>query len=164
MSYSSAKARIIGFAGSDAELRYTPQGLPVANVSIAQNDKDGNTTWYNITWWGPEAEKAAQNVEKGDFLNCLGNLRQHKWVNPADDTEHTEVGISVTEWKFEEFGPDKEAAPKKAAPKMAKPAKPEPAAAAAKPAKTGTMTKPSRKKVSEETGEVEDDKKEGSPF
>ena len=63
----------IGMAtlGRDAEIRYTPSGDAVANLSLAVNYYDKNaennraTQWVNATLWGKQAEALAQYMVKG---------------------------------------------------------------------------------------------------
>lgn len=71
---------IRGNVGRDAELRFTPNGAAVLEVSVAdeRSKPDGNGGWTkeNTTWWrvkafGKRAEAAA-NVRKGDRLVVTG--------------------------------------------------------------------------------------------
>src|SRR5579864_5277307 len=60
------KVILVGNLGKDPEVKYTPQGTPVAKFSLATNerfkDKDGQwqdrTEWHNITAWARTAEIA----------------------------------------------------------------------------------------------------------
>jgi len=74
------KLIVIGNAGADAELRYTPDGTPVVSFSIADNRrwKNGDTittqtTWFRVTAWGSLAE-FAKSIRKGDKLYVEGEL------------------------------------------------------------------------------------------
>lgn len=70
--------KTIGLArlGRDAEVRYTPSGDPVCNLSLAfnygQKDNDGNrpTQWIDAALWGKRAESLAQYLVKGS-LHCF---------------------------------------------------------------------------------------------
>lgn len=70
--------KTIGLArlGRDAEVRYTPGGDAVANLSLAvnygQKDADGNrpTQWIDASLWGKRAELLAQYLVKGS-LHCF---------------------------------------------------------------------------------------------
>ena len=63
----------IGMAtlGRDAEMRYTPSGDAVANLSLAVNyyskDAENNraTQWIDATLWGKQAEALVQYMTKG---------------------------------------------------------------------------------------------------
>jgi single-strand DNA-binding protein len=81
------KVILVGNLGKDPEVKYTPQGTPVAKFSIATNerfkDKDGNwqdrTEWHNITAWARTAEIAGEYLKKGSKVYIEGSLRTHSW-------------------------------------------------------------------------------------
>jgi single-strand DNA-binding protein len=81
------KVILIGNLGKDPEVKYTPQGTPVAKFSLATNerfkDKDGNwqdrTEWHNITAWARTAEIVGEYVKKGSKVYIEGSLRTHSW-------------------------------------------------------------------------------------
>lgn len=67
---------MIGLArlGGDAELRYTPDGKPVVNLSLAydygRKAQDGKrpTQWVSASFWGERAEKLAPYLLKGNQI------------------------------------------------------------------------------------------------
>jgi len=67
------KIIIVGNLGQDPEMRYTPDGTPVANFSVATNRKwsrpDGGegeeTVWFRVTAWRRQAEICNQYLQKG---------------------------------------------------------------------------------------------------
>lgn len=69
--------QMIGVArlGRDAELRYTPNGTAVANLSLAfnygQKDDQGNrpTQWVDASLWGKLAESLEQYLKKGQQVS-----------------------------------------------------------------------------------------------
>lgn len=71
--------KLIGIAriGKDAELRYTPSGKAVANISLAYNygqkGQDGNrpTQWVEATLWDKQAERLATYLLKGAVFNVI---------------------------------------------------------------------------------------------
>ena len=81
------KVILLGNLGKDPELKYTPQGTPVAKFSLATSDRfkdnDGNwhdrTEWHNITAWGRTAEIAGEYLKKGRQVYIEGALRTHSW-------------------------------------------------------------------------------------
>ena len=81
------KVILIGNLGKDPEVKYTPQGTPVAKFSLATNerfkDKDGNwqdrTEWHNITAWARTAEICGEYLKKGSKVYIEGSLRTHSW-------------------------------------------------------------------------------------
>ncbi len=85
---------IIGYLGRDPELRYTPQGTPVCDFSIAtterRKDKSGeyqdNTTWFRVSLFGRQAELASQYLTKGRQVYVEGNLSQRDWTDKEGAT------------------------------------------------------------------------------
>jgi single-strand DNA-binding protein len=81
------KVILLGNLGKDPEVKYTPQGTPVAKFSLATNerfkDKDGNwqdrTEWHNITAWARTAEIAGEYLKKGSKVYLEGSLRTRSW-------------------------------------------------------------------------------------
>ena len=81
------KVILIGNLGKDPEVKYTPQGTPVAKFSLATNerfkDKDGNwqdrTEWHNIVLWQRLAEIAGEYLKKGSKVYIEGRLRTDSW-------------------------------------------------------------------------------------
>lgn len=69
----------VGYAGADAELRYTPGGDPVAGFSLAVTDKsksgDEHTEWYRCSVWGKSAEAAKEYIKKGGQVMVVGRPR-----------------------------------------------------------------------------------------
>ena len=73
---------IAGNLGNDPELRYTPQGVPVVNFSVATNRRwtnaDGSsgeeTVWFRVTAWRRLAETCAQFLAKGRQVLVEGRL------------------------------------------------------------------------------------------
>jgi single-strand DNA-binding protein len=76
------KVIIAGNLGGDPELRYTPQGTPVANFSVATNeswtDQSGQqqerTTWFRVTAWRRLAETCSQYLTKGRQVLVEGRM------------------------------------------------------------------------------------------
>ena len=82
----STQVTILGNTGRDVELRYTPQGLPVANFSVASNTvrntprgQEKKTDWYNVTAFGKQAETLAKYLQKGSQILVRGKLSLSAW-------------------------------------------------------------------------------------
>ena len=82
------KAILIGNLGADPETRYTQNGNPVTNMSLATDEsyKDKNTgqtvpktEWHRITIFGKVAEVAGQYLRKGSKAYIEGRLQTDKW-------------------------------------------------------------------------------------
>ena len=104
----STSISILGNTGRDVELSYTPQGLPVANFSVASNNfrntpsgKQKKTDWYNVTAFGKVAETLAQNLRKGSQVLVQGKLTFNPWLSRDGEAR---VGADVVLQDFEFAG------------------------------------------------------------
>lgn len=77
---------IIGRLGRDPELRYSNNGSPVCNLSLATDEsykKDGEkvqqTEWHKCVVWGKQAEMVANYLSKGSMALVEGSLQNNKW-------------------------------------------------------------------------------------
>ncbi len=83
------KVFLIGNLTRDPELRYTPSGTAVADLSIAVNrkyttasgEKKEETCFVDVTLWARRAEVASQYLKKGSPLFVEGRLQLDKWEN-----------------------------------------------------------------------------------
>ena len=74
---------LIGFVGQAPQMRYTEEGTPVTNFSVATNRKWTNaegtpgeeTIWFRITAWGKLGETCNQYLSKGRQVLVEGRLR-----------------------------------------------------------------------------------------
>jgi len=91
MPKSVNKVILLGNLGKDPEVKFTPQGTPVAKFSIATSerykDKEGNwqerTEWHNIVLWQRLAEIAGEYLKKGSKVYIEGRIHTDSW----DDRE-----------------------------------------------------------------------------
>jgi single-strand DNA-binding protein len=81
------KVILLGNLGKDPEVKYTPQGTPVAKITLATNerfkDKDGNwqdrPEWHNVVLWQRLAEIAGEYLKKGGKVYIEGRLQTRSW-------------------------------------------------------------------------------------
>lgn len=103
MPKSLNRATLIGNLGKDPELKYTPQGTPVATFSIATSsrykDKQGEwqdkTEWHNITAWQRLAEICGQYLHKGSKVYIEGRIETQSWEK--DGQKHYKTVIIAQE-------------------------------------------------------------------
>ena len=80
---------IIGRLGHDPDLRYTPQGTPVCNFSVATDyiykDADGErqqrTTWFRVVVFGKMAENCNAYLAKGRLVLVTGRVSMNTWTD-----------------------------------------------------------------------------------
>lgn len=79
MSYQ--KLIILGNLGRDPEMRFTPEGKAVTNMSVATNrtytkndQKVTETAWFRVSVWGNQAESCNQYLNKGSRILAEGRL------------------------------------------------------------------------------------------
>lgn len=76
-----AQLIIVGNVGQEPEMRYTPNGTPVCNFSVAVNrtwrnaagEQQQKVTWYRIQAWQRQAEVCSEHVKKGDRLFIISD-------------------------------------------------------------------------------------------
>jgi single-strand DNA-binding protein len=66
---------ILGFAGKDSDLRYTPSGTPVLSWSTAVKSGQ-NTLWFSCSLFGPLAEVMQERIKRGVPVLVSGYLNQ----------------------------------------------------------------------------------------
>lgn len=101
------KVILMGRLGRDPELRYTESGQPVANFSIATNerwkDKDGEsqerTEWHRLVVWGKQAEVCEKYLTKGRQVLVEGRLQTREWADKNGEAKKT-TEIVVTHVEF----------------------------------------------------------------
>src|SRR5258708_32865281 len=87
MPKSVNKVILVGNVGKDPEVRYSPSGTPVANFSLATNErfKDRNdewqerTEWPSLVAWKRLAEIVGEYVAKGTKLYVEGKIQTSSW-------------------------------------------------------------------------------------
>ena len=94
------KVILLGNLGRDPELRYTPNGTPVANFTLATNevwkDKEGqkqeHTEWHRVVVWGKLAEVAGEYLKKGRQVYIEGGIRSRTYKDKdGNDRTATEI-------------------------------------------------------------------------
>ena len=112
------KIILVGNLGRDPELRYTPQGTPVCNFTLATNERrrdrtgetQDTTTWFRVTLWGRQAETASQYLTKGRPVYVEGRLRVEEWTDREGKPRHT-LEVHATDMHFIDGGRDDAARP-----------------------------------------------------
>ena len=87
---------IIGNVGHDPDMRYTPQGVPVCDFSVAvtrkwkQGDEQREeTTWFKVVCWRALAEIASQYVVKGRQVMIAGRVSVDAYTDKQGEARAT---------------------------------------------------------------------------
>ncbi|MCH9769721.1 MAG: single-stranded DNA-binding protein [Gammaproteobacteria bacterium] len=98
------KVILIGNLGNDPEVRYTPNGNAVANVTLATSttwrDKQSGelqerTEWHRIVFFNRLAEIVGEYLHKGSKIYVEGSLRTRKWQDKNGTDRYTTEIISA---------------------------------------------------------------------
>ena len=95
------KVILIGNLGRDPEVRYTPNGNAVCNISVAttrawkakdSGEKQEETEWHRVVFYDRLAEIAGEYLKKGRSVYVEGRLKTRKWQDKeGKDVYTTEV-------------------------------------------------------------------------
>lgn len=93
---------IVGNTTDAVELRYTNNGTPVANITVAVTRKEREqevTDFHDVTLWGSLAENAA-SLDRGTRVVAVGTIKSRKY--------ETREGQQRTAWFLDAtaFGPE----------------------------------------------------------
>jgi single-strand DNA-binding protein len=98
------KVIIVGNLGRDPEVRYTPSGAAVCNVSVAttrqwknkeSGDKQEETEWHRVVFYDRLAEIAGEYLKKGRSVYVEGRLKTRKWTDKEGKEQYTTEVIAV---------------------------------------------------------------------
>lgn len=97
---------VVGNLTADPELRYTQNGLPVANFTIASTPrtfdkqaneyKDGQALFMRCSVWREFAEHVAGSLSKGMRVIAQGRLRQRSYQD-REGNNRTAIELEVDE-------------------------------------------------------------------
>jgi len=90
------KVILLGNLGKDPEVRYTDNGVPVANFTLATTEKYKNkqgenvsqTEWHNVVLWRGLAEIAERWLRKGSKVYIEGKIKTRKWEDKDGNTRY----------------------------------------------------------------------------
>lgn len=94
------KIIVIGNLGRDPEMRYTPNGDPVTNFSVASSyryntaagEQREETEWFNVSVFGRQAESCNQYLAKGRKVYVEGRLSSRTY---QDRNGETRVSLDI---------------------------------------------------------------------
>ena len=92
------KVILIGNLGRDPEVRYSPNGGAIANLTLATSEawKDKNTgeqvektEWHRVVFFRRLAEIAGEYLKKGSKVYIEGKLQTRKWQDKDGNDRYT---------------------------------------------------------------------------
>ncbi len=94
---------LLGRLGNDPELRYTPSGKPVANLSLAVDKGFGENKkaiWFRVSVWDSQAESCAKYLAKGSTVLIVGELEEPRTYQGKDGQMHASLEVTARQVKF----------------------------------------------------------------
>lgn len=97
---NEAQITFTGNATSDAEIRFTPNGVAVANVTVAVTPRekspsgdwqDGEAAFYRVAGWRDLAENMAESIRKGDRVTVVGRLKPREFEHNGEKRTSLDV-------------------------------------------------------------------------
>jgi single-strand DNA-binding protein len=92
------KVILVGNLGRDPEVRYSPDGGAICNVSIATTsswkdkatgERREETEWHRVVFYNRLAEVVGEYMKKGRPLYIEGRLKTRKWQNKEGVDQYT---------------------------------------------------------------------------
>jgi single-strand DNA-binding protein len=98
---------LTGNLTDDPELKFTPNGHPVATFRLAvtarvkdgDSWRDGDTSYFRVNVWRQLADHVTESLSKGDRAVVIGRLKSRSWETPEGDKR------SVVEVEADEVAP-----------------------------------------------------------
>ena len=99
---------LIGNVGNEPEMRYTPSGVAVCNLSVAvskrRTDSEGvlqeKTTWFRVTLWRRQAEIANEYVKKGSKIMIVGEVDEARPYVDRDGKQQAALEVTANELRL----------------------------------------------------------------
>jgi len=92
------KVILVGNLGRDPEVRYTPSGAAVCNISLAttrnwknkdSGERQEETEWHRVVFYDRLAEIAGEYLKKGRSVYVEGRLKTRKWQDKDGVEKYT---------------------------------------------------------------------------
>lgn len=86
---------LMGRMVADPELKYTPDGVPVASFRLANEDDHGDhdVNYIECVAWRSTAEFARKYFTKGQMAAVEGKLKQRRWSDRDSGAIRTKLEI-----------------------------------------------------------------------
>lgn len=102
------KVQLMGNLTRDPEVRYTPKGTPVSDISLAVNrsynaddgERREETTFVDITFWGRQAEVIGEYMRKGRPIYVEGRLQLDTWEDKTTGQQRSRLKVVGENFQF----------------------------------------------------------------
>jgi single-strand DNA-binding protein len=102
------KVILIGNVTRDPEIKYTPKGTAVVELSMAINrvfqsdggEKKEETTYVEVTLWSRQAEIAAEYLKKGRPVYIEGRLQLDTWDDKETGKKRSKLRVVGEQMQF----------------------------------------------------------------
>jgi len=97
------KVIAVGRLGRDPEMRYTPEGHPVTNFSLATDVGWGekkHTVWFRVTAWRQLAETCNTYLKKGRLVLVEGELGEPRPYEGRDGKWRASLDLTARDVRF----------------------------------------------------------------
>ena len=99
------KVILMGNVVRDPELRYTPSGTAVTDVTLAVNrsfgsgeDRKKETLFIDVVAWSRSAETICRYVKRGDPLHVEGRLKLDQWESNGE--KRSKIRVVLENFQF----------------------------------------------------------------
>ncbi len=92
------KVILVGHLGRDPEVRYSPSGAAIANITVATSEgwkdkqtgeQQERTEWHRVVFFSRLAEIAGEYLRKGSQVYIEGRLQTRKWQDKEGQDRYT---------------------------------------------------------------------------
>lgn len=104
MAQGTTPIHITGRLVADLDLKYTPNGVPVAGFRVCTQPRvydkttnqwgDGDPSFWPCNLWRAKAEAAAQQLHKGQLVMIEGTVAQRSWED-KEGNKRSQMEITV---------------------------------------------------------------------
>lgn len=94
------KVILVGNLGADPEVRYMPNGDPIATLRLATtrrwkdrntNERKEETEWHRVTFFGALGKTCGSYLKKGSKIYVEGRIKTEKYQKNGVDTYTTGI-------------------------------------------------------------------------
>jgi len=105
------RIELIGYMGAMPAMRFTANGAPVTNFSLATNrywtDAAGEqrkaTDWHRVTTWGRLAEVVNEYMATGKRVRVVGYLEYQSWTDKTTGEPRSRAVIVASQVLFLDY-------------------------------------------------------------